>query len=106
MPAQPTELTNQGNATVSYLPENGNHLVQELSKAGVKVSVYSDDKKTGFLLIDGSSELAESLADALKSAVKKTLAQGGTVWVWNVKSAGAAAMSKLLGGEISAEPRI
>jgi hypothetical protein len=98
--------TNQGNATISYLPENGNLLAQELSRAGVKASVYSAETNFDFLLVDGSSEPAQGLADALKNAVDKTLAHGGTVWVWNVKPAGAPALSKLLGEEISVEPRV
>jgi beta-galactosidase len=104
-PAEPDAPTNQGNATVSYLPENGNLLAQELSRAGVKASVYSADTNSDFLLIDGSSEPSQSLADALNSAAAKTFAHGGTVWIWNVKPAGAATLSKLLGEKISVEPR-
>jgi hypothetical protein len=103
---QPVAPTNQNNATVGYLPENGNNLVQELSKAGVKASVYSDKTNFDFLLIDASSQLNQSLADTLKNAADKTLAHGGTIWVWNIKPAGAAAMSKLFGGQISVEPRV
>jgi beta-galactosidase len=103
--AEPAAPTNQGNAKVSYVPENGNLLAQELSRAGVKASIYSDDTNTDFLLIDGSSDPSQSLADALKNAVDKTLAHGGTVWIWNVKPAGAAALSKWLGDKISVEPR-
>lgn len=106
MPAQPVAPTNQDNATVSYLPENGNLLIQELNRAGVKVSVFSNDTNTGFLLIDGSSEPSQSVVDALRRAVDKTLTGGGAVWIWNVKPAGAPAVSKLLGGEISVEPRV
>lgn len=103
---QADAATNQGNATISYLPENGTRLVQELNKAGVKPTVYSSNAKTDFLLIDGSSEPSQSLAVTLKLASDQTLAHGGTVWVWNVTLAGAAALSKLLGGEISVEPRV
>ena len=103
--SQPVAQTNQNNATVAYLPENAIRLVQELSKAGVKASAYSGETNCDFLLIDGSSGLDQSLADALKSAADKTLAHGGTIWVWNIKPAGAAAMSKLFGGQISVEPR-
>jgi len=99
-----TPSTNQGTATVSYLPENADRLVQELGKAGVKASFYADATNSDFLFVDGSSELAS--ADALKNAVDKTLAHGGTIWVWNVKPAGAAALSKLFGEEIAVEPRV
>lgn len=105
-PAEPAAPANQGNATASYLPENGNLLVQELSRAGVKASIYSDSTNTDFLLIDDSSEPSQNEADRLKIAVDKTLAHGGTVWIWNVKPAGAAALSKLLGEDISVEPRV
>jgi len=105
-PAAPVTPANQGRATVTYLAGNGSLLAQELSRAGVRASVFSDDTKAGFLLIDGSSEPAQSLLDELKSAVDKTLAHGGTVWVWNIKPAGVAALSRLLGGEISVEPRV
>jgi hypothetical protein len=103
MPAEPPAPTNQG-VTVSYLPENADRLMQELSKAGVKASVYSDATNSDFLLLDGSNE--SDLADALKNAVDKTLAHGGTIWVWNVKPTGAAALSKLLGETISVEARV
>jgi hypothetical protein len=98
--------TNQGTATVSYLPENASRLVQELSKAGVKAAAYSAETNFHFLLVDGSSEPDRSVATALKTAVDKTLAYGGTIWVWNIKPAGAAALGKFLGGEILVEPRI
>jgi hypothetical protein len=104
--SQPTASTNQGNATVSYLPENGNLPAQELSRAGIEASIYSDDTKTDFLLIDGSSVPSHSLAETLNSAAAKTFAHGGTVWIWNVKPAGAAALCKLLGETISVEPRV
>ena len=96
--------TNQGTATVSFLPENGNRLAQELSKAGVKASVFSDETNTDFLLLDGSSQPDANTATGVKDAVDKTLAHGGTVWVWNIKPAGTTALSEWLGGEISAEP--
>ena len=104
--ASPTAPTNQGHATVNYLPANGNLLVQELGRAGVNASAFSDDKNADILLIDGSSEPSQSVASDLKNAVGKTLAHGGTVWVWNVKPAGVAALSELLDGEISVEPRV
>ncbi len=105
-PAGSAAPANQGNATVGYLPENGNLLAQELSLAGVKASVYSAVTNFDFLLVDGSREPAQGLADALKNAVDKTLAHGGTVWVWNLRPEGAAALSKLLGKTISVEPRV
>ncbi|MDB6018246.1 MAG: glycoside hydrolase family 2 [Pedosphaera sp.] len=104
--AQPDASTNQGGATVSYLPENGNLLAQKLSRAGVKASVFAEDTKTDFLLIDGASEPAQSLADALNRAAASTFAHDGTVWIWNVKPAGAAMLSKLLGEKITVEPRL
>jgi hypothetical protein len=97
--------TNQRTATVSFVPENASRLVQELSKAGVKAAAYSAETNFDFLLVDGSSAPGQSVATTLKTAVDQTLAYGGTVWVWNIKPAGAAALGKLLGGEISVEPR-
>jgi beta-galactosidase len=97
--------TNQGNATVSYLPGNGNFLAQELSKAGVKASVYSDDTKADFLLVDGSTNQTPDAMASLKNAVDKVLDRGGTVWIWNITPSGAAAMSKLLGREVLVEAR-
>ncbi len=98
--------TNQGTATVSYVPDNGARLAQNLTRAGVTAAAFSADVKTDFLLIDASCEPTQSSVDALKNAVDKTLAQGGTVWVWNVKPAGAAALSTVLGGEVTVEPRV
>ena len=103
--SSPTVSTNPGNATVCYLPDNGNRLVQELSKAGVKAAAYSDATHFDFLLLDGSMEPDSAMAAEMKNAVDKTLAHGGTVWVWNVQPADAAALSQMLDGEISVEPR-
>jgi len=104
--SSPAVSTNQGNATVSYLVDNGNRLVQELSKAGVKAAPYSDATHFDFLLLDGSTEPDATMATEMKNAVDQTLAHGGTVWVWNIQPAGAAALSRILGGEISVEPRV
>ncbi|MGH7952875.1 MAG: glycoside hydrolase family 2 protein, partial [Limisphaerales bacterium] len=95
-------LTNQGNATASYLPENGNHLAQEFRKAGIKMSIYSGDQKTDFLLVDGST--AQDFV-SLKNAADNVLAQDGTIWIWNVQPAGTAMVSKLLGEKVLVEPR-
>jgi beta-galactosidase len=102
-PIKSATSINQTNAIVSYLPENGNHLIEKLGRAGVKASVYSTEVKTDFLLIDGS---ATSLETSSKSVVDHVLAQGGTVWIWNVQPAGAANVSKLLGHEVHAESRV
>ncbi len=104
--SSPAVSTNQGNATVSYLSDNGNRLVQELSKAGVNVAPYSDATHFDYLLLDGSTEPDATVATEMKNAVDQTLAHGGTVWVWNIQPAGAAALSRILGGEISVEPRV
>jgi beta-galactosidase len=92
-----------GAATISYLPENGAPLAQELSKAGVAASVYSG-RPTDFLLVDGRASQAQP--ETLKGALDQTLATGGTVWVWNVQPAGAAALGKMLGRTLIAGPRV
>jgi beta-galactosidase len=105
----PTRLavpTNQGNATISYVPGNGNSLVQELSKVGVRASAYSGGQKTDFLLIDGSGAQDQSSADKVKDAVDQMLAGGGTIWAWNIRPAGAATLSRLFGEEVSVAPRV
>ena len=99
---KPPISTNQNNLTVSYVAENGSRLAQALNRAGIKFSPFATDAKTDFLIVDGSTD---SGAVDLKNAVDATLAQGGTVWIWNVEPAGAAALSKIFGQEISAEPR-
>jgi len=103
---QPAPSTNQINAAVSYLPENGNNLAQALNKAGINLSVYSGDTKTDFLLVDGSSVQDPTTTSSLKVAVDKVLAFGGTVWVWNIQPSGAAGVSRLLGREVLAQPRV
>ncbi len=50
------DAVNNASALLDYLPENARSLVQELSKTGVKSSVLSDQRKSGFLLIDGSQD--------------------------------------------------
>ena len=101
----PAASTNQGTATVGYLPDNATRLLLELGRAGVKAAAYSDATNSDFLIVDGSSEPDASVAAALKNAVDKTLAHGGTVWIWNIKPAGVDAVSKLLGDRVSAEAR-
>ncbi len=93
------------NATVSFLPQNGSHLAQELGKAGIPSSAYSADTNTDFLLVDGSIAPDADTGTALKTAIDDTLGHGGTVWVWDIKLEGATALSQWLGGEISTEPR-
>ena len=90
-------------ATASYLPENGNRLAQELGRCGVELSAYTNGIKTDFLIVDGS--IAENQDAPDRAAVDNVLAQGGTVWIWNVTPAGASAVSQLLGQEVSVEPR-
>ncbi len=90
-------------ATASYVPENGSRLARELGRCGVKLSACTNDVKTDFLLVDGS--VAETPDVALKNAVESVLAQGGTIWIWNVTPAGEKAVSQLLGQNVSAEPR-
>jgi len=43
--------------------------------------------------------------DTLKNAVARTLADGGTVWVWNITPASAEALSQVLGYDLRVEPR-
>ena len=97
--------TNQGNATLAYLSENGAALAQKLARAGVKAVLYSADVKTDFLLVDGSSAFNDAAFGQLKNAADKVLSDGGSVWVWDLRPAGAAALSKLFAQEISAAPR-
>jgi len=113
--AHPPDLTdtkpsavadNAGKYVVSYLARNAGGLVQELSKAGIKSSIYPGQGKADFLLIDGSQAPEQGLADDLKNATDTTLAGGGTVWIWNITPSGAKALSTLLGHELLAEPRV
>ena len=69
------------------------------------MSPYSSDGKTDFLLLDGSSDPGEGATALLKSTVDKVLNSGGTVWVWDVRPAGAARVSKLLGHTVSVAAR-
>lgn len=100
---QPANFTNQEVATLSYVPGNGAHLVQQLDLAGVKPVEFSVPRKTDFLLVDGSDALDQS---ELKGAIDKTLSEGGTVWVWDANPAGAKVLSELLGAEITVGPRV
>ena len=99
------DSSNDGHALVSYLPENARGLSEELSKAGIKSSAYSDQEKTDFLLVDGSQASRSTRINALKSAVARTLAGGGTVWVWNIIPTSAEALSQILGYDLRVEPR-
>jgi len=99
---QAVEPSSRTNVSVSYLPENGSRLVKELGKAGLVASAYKEDVLSEFLLLDAS----EVLTDAAKRAVTKTLAQDGTIWVWDIRPLGAASLSELLGEELVAEPRV
>ncbi len=98
----PMKTTNGHGVVLGYLPVNANVLAQELAKAGIKSSVYSNEPKTDFLLVDGSQQI---VGEDLKSAIGKTLAGGGTVWVWNITPAGAAALSGALDLQVQVEPR-
>jgi len=93
-------------ATLAYLAENGSALAQKLGRSGAKTVVYSADAKTDFLLIDGSSEPNAMAVGALKIAADKVLAEGGTVWVWDIRPTAAAALSKVLDAEVSVAPRV
>lgn len=102
-----TAASTNGTAHLSYLPENGSALAEKLARAGAQASVYSEtNSKTDFLLIDGSTELNPMAIGTMKTAVDKVLNEGGTVWVWDVRPAGAAGISKILGQEVSASPRV
>lgn len=90
------------NASVAFVPENGKHLAEEFSKAGVLATAYSEATNCDFLLVDGS--VAGESGDVLKGAMDKTLGHGGTVWIWNVKPAGAATLSRLLESDLQVEP--
>lgn len=94
-------------ASISYLPDNGNRLVQNLNAAGIKPAVYSPETPADFLLVDGS-QVSEpgAAAEELKSAMKKMLRDGKTVWIWNINPSGAQALGKLLGQDLSAAPRV
>jgi beta-galactosidase len=97
MPSQATETT------LSYLPANGQRLVDQLSKVGVQPVPFAAKATPQHLLLDGSN--ASSLDDAAKFAVAGVLDAGGTVWIWNITTNGAKAVSRLLGEEVLVEPR-
>ena len=101
----PAAAVAEGSATLAYLPANGLHLAEELGNAGVKAVKYDENRKTDFLLLDGAMAPDGNAETVLKTAVDKTLAGGGTIWVWDISPAGAAAMSRLLGAEVLAGPR-
>ena len=100
----PAPSTNQGTATIGYLLQNGERLAQEFSKVGLKAPAYSSASNFDFLLIDGSLAPTSTIATQMKQAIAATLAHDGTVWAWNVQPAGAAALSGMLGRQISVEP--
>jgi len=104
-PSQPVAPMPEGAATLAYLPVNGLRLVQELGNAGVKSVEYNEGVKNDFLLLDGSTAPDENTETTIKHAVDKTLAGGGTVWIWDVQPGGAAAVSQWLGAEVLASPR-
>ena len=105
--ANPAPIAAKTNgATLAFLPENGAALAQKLAKSGAKTAAYSGDAKTDFLLIDGSSEPNAMAVGTLKIAADKVLADGGTVWVWDIRPAAAAALSKVLDLEVSVAPRV
>lgn len=100
LPATPP---GQGTAVISYLPENGALLAQELSQAGATPVPFSG-QRTDFLLVDGRTNTEHP--KALQRAIKHTLADGGTVWVWNVRPPGAATLSRCLERKLTVEPRV
>ncbi len=105
--ANPAPISSDTNgATLAYLPENGSALAQKLAKSGAKAVEYSADAKTAFLLIDGSSEPNAMAVGVMRIAAAKVLAAGGTVWVWDVRPASAAALSTILDTEVSVAPRV
>lgn len=90
-------------ATANYVPENGNRLVRELGRCGVKLSAYTNGARTDFLLVDGSIDGSKDAAT--RRATENVLAQGGTVWIWDVTPAGASTVSQWLGHAVSVQPR-
>ena len=104
-PAQPAAATAGGVATLAFLPANGLQLAGELGKAGINAAEYNEGVKYDILLLDGSTAPDESTETAIKNAVEKTLSGHGTVWIWNIRPAGAAAVSSWLGAEVLASPR-
>jgi len=107
MESSNTEVSSvEGTNAVYFLPENGDQLAKELSVAGVKALPYSETLRTDFLLLDGSQNINEAESQGLKNAVDKTLAQGGTVWIWNINPSGAKVLSEWFNTEIQAVPRV
>ena len=92
-------------ATASYLPESGSRLAQELGRCGLKLSAYTNGVKTDFLFVDGSIAETRDGSVSDRTAADHVLAQGGTVWIWNVTPAGASAVSQFLDQQVSVEPR-
>lgn len=106
-PLAQTVTSTNGTGRLSYLAENGTALAQKLARSGVQTSVYSETNgRTDFLLIDGSTEPNPVAIGTMKAAVDKVLGDGGTVWVWDVRPSGAAAVSKILGQEIDVARRV
>ena len=94
-----------GNATVGFVAGNGEALANDMAKAGVKSSAYSAGEMPEVLLVDGSTQPEPEEMGSLQKNVSQVLAAGGTVWVWNVRPAGAAMVSALAGGTVDAFPR-
>ena len=105
VPNQPAAAAAEGSATLAFLPANGRSLAQELGKAGINAVEYSGDMKNQYLLLDGSTAPDETTDATIKNAVDKTLSGGGTVWIWDIRPAGAAAVSQWLGAGVLASPR-
>ncbi|HEX3801026.1 MAG TPA: glycoside hydrolase family 2 TIM barrel-domain containing protein [Verrucomicrobiae bacterium] len=101
----PTADANMKINTIAYLPDNGARLATAFGKVGIKPSAYSDNQNTDFLLVD-ASKLSDSPGNAeSQAAISKTLQANGTVWIWNLDKNGAAALSKILGSEITVDSR-
>jgi beta-galactosidase len=105
--ATPTSTaTGSTNLVVSFLPDNAARLAQELNRAGIKMTPFSANDRTDFLIVDGSAVLSAEASDTLKNAAQDVLAHGGTVWIWNLQPEGAKTLTQALEREIIVEPRI
>ncbi|HEX7653780.1 MAG TPA: glycoside hydrolase family 2 TIM barrel-domain containing protein, partial [Verrucomicrobiae bacterium] len=88
-----------------FVPSNNRHLVGQLQQAGLQAVEYHTNSPGKFLLIDGSGNFDTATQIILKEAIAATVSQGGSVWVWNIDTNGAPALSTLLDLDIEVAAR-
>jgi hypothetical protein len=98
--ASSSNAKTNGQAVLSFVPENGIRLAQGLGRAGARTRPFVANGKTDIFLLDASTNQTAAVA----AAVRAVLDHGGTIWVWDVQPGGAKMLSELFGEEVQVHP--